>query len=87
MAGYIWTYEEIKDKFTEVEKEQFYNVIGTKNVQLDVYFCKTDEVYCYTRFALKFPFDTIGIEVSKYKMRDGKHIKEYYIKKNIYEKD
>ena len=86
MAGYTWTYEEIKDKFIEVDKEQFYNIIGPKNVQLDVNFCKTDEVYCYTRFALKFPFDTIGIEVSKQKMRDGKHIKEYYINKNIYEK-
>lgn len=87
MEGYVWTYEEIKDQFVEVDKEVFFNTIGPKNVQIDVHFCKTDEVYCYTRFALSFPFDTIGIEVSKQKMRDGKHIKEYYIKKNIYEKD
>ena len=86
-TNYVWTYEEIKEPFKEVTKDIFYEVIGPMNVQLDVHFCKTDDVYCYTRFALKFPFDTIGIEVSKQKMRDGKHIKEYYIKKNIFEKD
>jgi hypothetical protein len=75
------TYEEVKEGYKLVDKEVFYEFIGPKNVQLSVYFLKTDEVYCMTNFSLKYPRNIIGVEVSLQKMRDGKHIKEYYIKK------
>lgn len=75
------TYEEIKEGYQLVDKEVFYEFIGPKNVQLNVYFCKTDEVYCITNFSLKYPRNIIGIEVSLQKTYRGKHIKEYYIKK------
>ena len=75
------TYEEVKEGYKLVDKEVFYEFIGPKNVQLDVHFCKTDEVYCMTNFSLKYPRNIIGVEVSLQKIRDGKHIKEYYVKK------
>lgn len=86
---YILTYDEIKRDYVEVDKDRFYEIIGPHNVQLSVHFCKTDEVYCYTTFSLKFPYNTIGVEVTLQKIMRGdyKRKKEYYIKKNIYEKD
>ena len=75
------TYEEVKEGYKLVDKEVFYEFIGPKNVQLSVNFLKTDEVYCMTNFSLKYPRNVIGVEVSLQKMRDGQHVKEYYVKK------
>ena len=80
MEGLL-TYEEIKEGYKLVDKEVFYEFIGPKNVQLSVNFLKTDEVYCTTSFSLKYPRNIIGVEVSLQKTRDGKHVKEYYVKK------
>ena len=77
------TYEEVKQGYRLVDKEMFYNFIGPHNVQLDVYFCKTDEVYSMVNFSLKYPRDIIGVEVTLQKTPRGeyKKKKEYYIKK------
>ena len=76
----ILSLDDIKQEYIHVDKEQFYNFIGSKTIQMDIQFCKTDEIYYYTRFSLPYPFSTIALEVSLHKKRDGKHIKEYYIK-------
>ena len=80
---YTLTYEEIKEGYKLVDKGVFYEFIGPKNVQLHVYFCKTDEVYSMVNFSLKYPRDIIGVEVTLQKMMRGdyKRKKEYYIKK------
>lgn len=83
------TYTGIQANYIKVDKDTFYRTIGPLNVQLHVNFCKTNDMHCYTSFSLKYPRIIIGIEVVLQEMTNGeyKRKKEYYIKKNIYEKD
>lgn len=65
-----------------VNHKIFYEVIGSKNVELSVEFIENDDiVHSYTKYMLPPTYDIIGVEVTLKKIIDDSHVKEYYIKR------